>query len=805
MAEIQGKMHVQKKEDEGIIKQDHVNKTHGVWVILFTMAMFVVQTLLALRIGFVVVVSKEIYFLEPQSIVSASECYELMQEDGYYTTPGIHRKKIEREDDCLNINTVYVNNGEFEYTKIRVDDIENLNGKAVYVYVDNLPLVKDYGNSPTGVLSQCEGNCNKDSHCKSDLKCFKRDGYSGIPGCNGRGRKDYDYCISEGPHPDATYKALSITNIPKGCSYHPVSGKILWNPDGDSNTDCGENGAHCLYNQSTKGPRRLIYGRISPVPPLQPQCEETSSQACFAEYFTFTLKENISLKELQGKMFLKVHRPKKDNFTNNDMTFFNRNDTHCFMNKDEPINDGYGDPSYWPAMMSTIFFFWAVTGIFLIFDCIKVCNHHCKPETRPVKLLVEDNIDFTLSIQGYRRDFRYIDWEKFKSQAIFWSSIVLKVCIYAFIQFPLNAVTANLIDKGPQISLDHNATYNGNLNDIRPSVHKVKDYDFFSSILEVVTSAFISSFLFIMTAGVYVSILFGEKLHMIQPGGCKKVKTYIRCFMYVLLLPVVIFYIVILATLAKKLSVPSLLFAFDFDVDFSIKFPSPSIAFIAGLTVSIGVLRLFEFVLEFCCKCRFTCFAVKKPTISIKDLEKLSKEEEEEEETFWDFFLRFETKIADAEKTLTLVKEGYQKIFNMEKIIRYWVLPEKIKTGNKTCYYIFFKSNEKLSRSEVSQYFQDGMAISFDEEIMSDLPKLKTVEDKIAFCKQQTLIWEYNSEIHYKKTTFYNYCYACMINCLPKAKRNSSKNGDGNSSTEQIELQVVDTQQVKVITQDGKS
>ena len=180
-----------------------------------------------------------------------------------------------------------------------------------------------------------------------------------------------------------------------------------------------------------------------------------------------------------------------------------------------------------------------------------------------------------------------------------------------------------------------------------------------------------------------------------------------------------------------------------------------------------------------------------------KDLENLSKEEEK----FWDFFLRFETKITDTEKT---IKEGFQKIRGKKKIFRYACLSKK-KTGNKTCYYSFFKSNEKLSRSEVSQCFQDEMAISFDEEIMSDLPKLKTVEDKIAFCKQQTLIWEEDSKIYYKNSCCYNYCFACMINRLPKAKKNSLKNGDGNSSTEQIELQVVDTQQAKVITQDGKS
>ena len=31
----------------------------------------------------------------------------------------------------------------------------------------------------------CEGDCDGDEQCKGDLKCFKRDGYEKVPGCDG--------------------------------------------------------------------------------------------------------------------------------------------------------------------------------------------------------------------------------------------------------------------------------------------------------------------------------------------------------------------------------------------------------------------------------------------------------------------------------------------------------------------------------------------------------------------------------------------------------------------------------------------
>ena len=63
--------------------------------------------------------------------------------------------------------------------------------------------VVDYGNSgqnkPNGQLKlgECEGDCDRDSDCKYGLKCFQRNGYTSVPGCKGRGRKDWDYCIKK--------------------------------------------------------------------------------------------------------------------------------------------------------------------------------------------------------------------------------------------------------------------------------------------------------------------------------------------------------------------------------------------------------------------------------------------------------------------------------------------------------------------------------------------------------------------------------------------------------------------------------
>ena len=44
-------------------------------------------------------------------------------------------------------------------------------------------------------LGLCEGDCDKDTDCQSGLKCFQRSGYSTVPGCIGKGKRSWDYCV----------------------------------------------------------------------------------------------------------------------------------------------------------------------------------------------------------------------------------------------------------------------------------------------------------------------------------------------------------------------------------------------------------------------------------------------------------------------------------------------------------------------------------------------------------------------------------------------------------------------------------
>ena len=57
-----------------------------------------------------------------------------------------------------------------------------------------------HGASPTDYipLAMCEGDCDYDSDCKGDLKCFQRDGDESVPGCEDSeyATTGYDYCVS---------------------------------------------------------------------------------------------------------------------------------------------------------------------------------------------------------------------------------------------------------------------------------------------------------------------------------------------------------------------------------------------------------------------------------------------------------------------------------------------------------------------------------------------------------------------------------------------------------------------------------
>jgi len=64
-----------------------------------------------------------------------------------------------------------------------------------YCYDSKEPELQDVAVNPKGPLEVCHGDCDKDSDCEKGLKCFQRSGFTSVPGCVGKGKKDWDYCI----------------------------------------------------------------------------------------------------------------------------------------------------------------------------------------------------------------------------------------------------------------------------------------------------------------------------------------------------------------------------------------------------------------------------------------------------------------------------------------------------------------------------------------------------------------------------------------------------------------------------------
>jgi len=61
---------------------------------------------------------------------------------------------------------------------------------ADYCYA---PELNDFGKDPKQNLGQCAGDCDANSNCADGLKCFQRDAFEAVPGCEGHGATGYDY------------------------------------------------------------------------------------------------------------------------------------------------------------------------------------------------------------------------------------------------------------------------------------------------------------------------------------------------------------------------------------------------------------------------------------------------------------------------------------------------------------------------------------------------------------------------------------------------------------------------------------
>jgi len=55
--------------------------------------------------------------------------------------------------------------------------------------------IRNLGWQPRVKLGECQGDCDRDSDCIGNLRCFQRTGYGAVPGCNGYAMRGYDYCV----------------------------------------------------------------------------------------------------------------------------------------------------------------------------------------------------------------------------------------------------------------------------------------------------------------------------------------------------------------------------------------------------------------------------------------------------------------------------------------------------------------------------------------------------------------------------------------------------------------------------------
>ena len=85
-------------------------------------------------------------------------------------------------------------------------------------------------------MPKCAGDCDKDSDCAGNLKCWERDGFTSVPGCNGIGVKDWDYCydpVDALPPPlDSSPGVHGSPNMPRcagDCDKDSDSGLLLRN------------------------------------------------------------------------------------------------------------------------------------------------------------------------------------------------------------------------------------------------------------------------------------------------------------------------------------------------------------------------------------------------------------------------------------------------------------------------------------------------------------------------------------------------------------------------------------------------
>jgi len=136
------------------------------------------------------------------------------QRDGKAAVPG-----------CRSGGSGDVSNYDYCYDPV-------LAGHSVVNYGSLENLGKN-GCSTSRKCGQCEGDCDKDSECRTGLKCFQRSGFTAVPGCAGQGVSNYDYCYD----PNHGKKLLNLGG--SGCTSSKKCGKCQGDCDNDSQCQPG--------------------------------------------------------------------------------------------------------------------------------------------------------------------------------------------------------------------------------------------------------------------------------------------------------------------------------------------------------------------------------------------------------------------------------------------------------------------------------------------------------------------------------------------------------------------------------------
>jgi hypothetical protein len=120
---------------------------------------------------------------------------------------------------------------------------------------DSTTLTK-YGNNGIPAeafpLGRCQGDCDKDSDCRTGLKCFLRTGTQTVPGCRGLGISGTDYCYDAGGDGD-DIPTDSTTLTIYGDNGTPANAFPLGKCQGecDKDSDC-RSGLRCFQRTGTQ-------------------------------------------------------------------------------------------------------------------------------------------------------------------------------------------------------------------------------------------------------------------------------------------------------------------------------------------------------------------------------------------------------------------------------------------------------------------------------------------------------------------------------------------------------------------------